>query len=81
MVIIEESQQVKNRNLSWLIANLSRQNWPSECNNDFFFVVVTLLRLQEVLDFNKIQEKSQPILETKRFASLTQKHDVLRATE
>ncbi len=31
--IIEESQPVKSRNLSRLIANLSRQNWSSERNS------------------------------------------------
>ncbi len=31
--IIEESQPVKNRDLSRLIANLSRQNWSSERNS------------------------------------------------
>jgi hypothetical protein len=37
VVIIEASQQVKNRILSRLMANLNRQNWSSERNSVYFF--------------------------------------------
>jgi hypothetical protein len=40
VVIIEESQPVKNRNLSRVIANLSLQNWPSARNSVYCFSTV-----------------------------------------
>ena len=40
--IIEESQLVKNRGLSRLIANLNRQNWSSERNSVNCFWKVSL---------------------------------------
>ena len=55
VVIIEESQPVKNRNLSRLIANLSLQNWPSARNSVYCFsTVFPLLQQQEVLSIHNL---------------------------
>ena len=50
LCIIQESQPVKNRNLSRLLANISRLNWSSQRNCVYCFstVFITLLQQQEV---------------------------------
>jgi hypothetical protein len=49
LVHIGKSQPAKNRNLSRLLANLSRLNWSSERNSGHCFsTVFTLLQQEEV---------------------------------
>ena len=49
VVILDNSQSAKNRNLSRVISNLNRLNWSSEDNSVYCFsTVFTRLRQQEV---------------------------------